>query len=136
MLSIWIIGIISPCTNFNSLNNLYPFSKILYSNVCHQNISKSLIFNDLPLLVCARCTGIYFGSAFAAFVVLFINKNFNLKTKYLILCSIPMLVDVISISIKVYHYNKIISTSTGFLFGSAVFIYILAGIENLLFAEK
>jgi hypothetical protein len=41
-----------------------------------------------------------------------------------------MLADVIFYSIGLYHYNKILAAATGFLFGSAVFLYILNAIEN------
>jgi hypothetical protein len=43
-----------------------------------------------------------------------------------------MLFDVILYSIGLYNYNKIISAVSGFLFGSAVFLYILEAIENSL----
>jgi len=108
----------------------------MYSKVCHQNMSKSFVCNDIPLLVCARCTGIYFGSAITSLVFLFFFKTIILKTRYLLIFSTPVLIDVISISLKIYPYNKIISSGTGFLFGSVVFIYILSGIENLLFTKK
>ena len=136
LLCIWIFGLISPCLGLETLNSLYPFSKIMYSKVCHQAIIKSFVCNDIPLLVCARCTGIYFGSAFTSVVFLFFYKPIILKTKYLLIFSTPILLDVIFISLKVYPYNKIISSGTGFLFGSVVFIYILSGIENLIFTKK
>jgi hypothetical protein len=47
-----------------------------------------------------------------------------------------MLLDVTLLTLNIYNYNKILSSITGFLFGSAVFVYILGGIENLLFTEK
>jgi hypothetical protein len=46
-----------------------------------------------------------------------------------------MLADVIFYTIGLYHYNKIISTITGLLFGSSVFAYILTAIENSLFKQ-
>jgi uncharacterized membrane protein len=131
----WFLGIISPCFDSNLINNFYPFQKQLLSTVCHQSTQKSFICNDLPLLVCARCTGIYAGALISALVLLVYSGQFILKTKYLVLLSLPMLLDVILVNFGVYNYSKFFSAFTGFLFGSAVFLYILSAIENLLFSK-
>jgi uncharacterized membrane protein len=132
----WIIGIISPCLSNNFLYSIYPYQKLIYSNVCHQNNYKSFTCNDIPLLVCARCSGIYFGAFFTSILILLLNIKLKIKTKHLLILSLPMLTDVIFLSLSFYNYNKMISAFTGFLFGSVVFIYILSGIENLLFTKK
>jgi len=132
----WVVGFISPCLNINSLNSIYPFQKMLYSNICHQDVQKSFICNDIPFLVCARCTGIYFGAFISAAVILILNITLILKTKYLYLLSIPMLLDVLFYSIGIYPYNKFIASSTGFLFGSSIFLYILSALEYLLFIKQ
>lgn len=104
--------------------------------MCHQNTYKSFTCNNIPLLVCARCSGIYLGAFLISILVLISNIKLNVKTKYLIMFSLPMLIDVILLSLRFYNCNKMISAFTGFLFGSVVFIYILSGIENLLFTKK
>lgn len=136
LLTIWIIGFLSPCLEINFLLPFYPFQKIIYSNVCHQNPIKSFACNNVPFLVCARCSGIYFGAFISSLILIFYKHQFNLKTKYLYLLSIPMIVDVTLLTFNIYNYNKFASAFTGFLFGSAVFVYILGGIENLLFTEQ
>jgi uncharacterized membrane protein len=128
----WFIGIISPCIKNVFLNSNYPFLKMMYSTVCHQNTLKSFSCNNTTLLVCARCTGIYLGVLVTSFVILFTLRVLRIKTIYLLLFSFPMLADVILYSIGFYHYNKIIASITGFLFGSVVFLYILNAIENSL----
>jgi uncharacterized membrane protein len=133
---VWIIGIISPCLNINSLHSIYPFQKMLYSNVCHQDVNKSFACNCIPFLVCARCSGIYFGALISSVVILISNIKLKFKTKYLYLLSIPMLLDVFFYSIGIYPYNKFIASSTGFLFGSSIFLYILSALENLLFINQ
>jgi len=50
--------------------------------------------------------------------------------------SAPMLLDVILQIFGLYSYNKYLSSFTGFLFGSSVFLYILSAIENLLFSKQ
>lgn len=132
----WFGGIISPCFDSNCINSLYPFQKQLFSTVCHQSAAKSFICNDLPFLVCARCTGIYAGALVSAVMLMIYNKLFILKTNYMMILSAPMLLDVILVNIGVYNYNKSLSAFTGFLFGSAVFLYILSAIENLLFTKQ
>ena len=135
-LLIWITGIISPCLNINSLNSIYPFQKMLYSHVCHQGVNKSFTCDSIPFLVCARCTGIYFGALISAVVILTSNFKLKFKTKYLYFLSIPMLFDVLFYSIGIYPYNKFIASSTGFLFGSSIFLYILSALEYLLFIKQ
>jgi uncharacterized membrane protein len=109
---------------------------MLYSNVCHQDVSKSFTCNNIPFLVCARCTGIYFGAIISAVVILLLNIKLKFKTKYLYLLSIPMLLDVLFYSTGIYPYNKFIASSTGFLFGSSIFLYILSALEYLLFINQ
>jgi uncharacterized membrane protein len=130
------VGIIYPCFESNFVYSLYPFQKQVFSPVCHQNHAKSFICNDLPLLVCARCTGIYAGVLFSAFILIVYYKQFIFKTKYLMILSAPMLLDVLLLTINFYNYSKSLSALTGFLFGSAVFLYILSAIENLLFTKQ
>ena len=132
---IWFMGIISYCFDFSSISALYPFQKQLYSTVCHQNINKSFTCNGIPFFVCARCTGIYFGALIAASIILFLTKPLKIKTNLLFLFSLPMLTDVILMNIGLYNYNRLLSAFTGLLFGSAVFLYILEAIENLLYSN-
>ncbi len=136
LLTIWIIGFLSPCLEINFLLPFYPFQKMIYSNVCHQNPTKSLGCNNGLFLVCARCSGIYFGAIISSLILIFYKHQINFKTKYLYLLSVPMIIDVTFLTFNIYNYNKFASAFTGFLFGSAVFVYILGGIENLLFTEQ
>lgn len=134
VVALWFMLIISPCINF--LNSFYPFQKQLLSTVCHQNTYKTFFCNYTPLLVCARCTGIYAGALFVSFAVILYSKQFIFKTNYLALLSAPMLIDVILLNFGFYNYYKPLSAFTGFLFGSSVFLYILSAIENLLFSKQ
>ncbi len=132
----WFLGLISPCLNNNFLHSIYPFLKLGYSTVCHQSEAKSFTCGNNVFLVCVRCTGIYFSVLVTSFLTLFINIRIKIKTKYLIILSIPMLADVIFYSIGLYSYNKIIAGLTGVLFGSTVFLYILSAIENSLYKNS
>ena len=132
----WFLGLISPCLNNNFLHSIYPYLKLGYSTVCHQTEAKSFACGSNVFLVCIRCTGIYFSVLVTSFLTLFINTRIKIKTKYLIILSIPMLMDVIFYSIGLYSYNKITAGLTGVLFGSIVFLYILSAIENSLYTNS
>lgn len=132
----WLIGFSTPCIDSTLLKSFYPFQKQFYSLVCHQKAEKSFECNNSQLLVCARCSGIYFGASFSSLIIIFFNRYFSLQTKWLILFSLPMLLDVILLTLNIYEYNKLLSAFTGFLFGSNVFLYILSAIENLLLQKN
>src|SRR5690606_3991281 len=104
----------------------------MYSNVCHQLPERSIEFSGWLFLVCARCTGIYFGAAAASFFSLIINKRIYISRKLIIIALLPMLVDVILYQIKVYQYSKTTAFISGIFSGSAVFLYILFLLENFL----
>jgi len=133
---IWFTGIVFPCFNYDIFKAIYPFQKQFYSVVCHQDINKSFSCSNIYFLVCARCSGIYLGTALTSFIVIFINRPLKIKTKLLVLFSLPLMADVLFTTINIYNYNKIISAITGLFFGSIVFLYILSAIENLLLQKK
>lgn len=136
VLLIWTAGILIPC--FGSLNPfLYLFSKQLFSTVCHQDPLRSFQCNNSYLFVCARCFGIYIGALISSAALIFsFRRVFKLKISYLMAAAIPMLFDVVLLTLNVYSYSFIISFVTGLLFGSTVFVYILSVIENSFLENK
>ncbi len=115
---------------------LYPLLKQFYSTVCHQMDYKSFELNGSHFLVCARCTGIYFGGLITSLIFLFLRAGIILKIKYLFIAASPMFVDVILYSSGVYPYSKVIALITGFLFGSVTAGIILLTVDNFLLKEK
>ncbi len=136
-LLLWCIGFsagsLFPSSQITAV--LYPLLKHAYSDVCHQLPSKTFVIAGHPLLVCARCTGIYSGALLISFVSLFFLKNLNIGIKLLYAALVPVLLDVILSTAKIYIYSKYLAFATGLFFGSVVFIYILAAVENN-FIEK
>ncbi|MHB1686201.1 MAG: DUF2085 domain-containing protein [Ignavibacteriaceae bacterium] len=132
LILIWCIGFLTPVL-FNENNFVvltYPFTKRIYSIVCHQLSQKTFTVNGEKLLVCARCTGIYLGTLTASFISIFYFPD-EIKGINLFLASlIPMLADVLLTSAGVYHYSKYLAMSTGLFFGSVSFVYILNVVEN------
>ncbi|AFH49073.1 Hypothetical protein IALB_1363 [Ignavibacterium album JCM 16511] len=80
-------------------------------------------------MVCARCTGIYFGALITAFLNL-LPVSISISKRLLFYSAIPMLLDVIFISFGVYEYNKVISFITGNIFGASLFIFIFEIIKD------
>ena len=115
---------------------LYPVLKRDYGIVCHQRDVKTFAVFGHKLLVCARCTGIYFGALIISFVSLFIIKKIILDLKLLYAAMIPMALDVLLTTFGVYQYSKYLAFLTGLFFGSVVFIYILAAFENNFLDDK
>lgn len=109
---------------------------MFYSTVCHQNENKSFTCNGIPFLVCARCTGIYFGTFLSSIIIIGTKRIDQINFNQQVLFSLPMLLDVFLYSLGLYDYNKIIAASTGFLFGSTIFLYILSNVEYLLFTKQ
>jgi len=138
LILIWVLGIFVEVLipHFNYLAFLYPYLDIIYSHVCHQQPEKTLSISGHSLLVCSRCTGIYIGSLVSAFILLFVPFIKVSNTKYLILASVPMFVDVILYSIGVYTYSKTIALFSGSLFGIAGIIYIYKGLQILLAKKR
>lgn len=133
---IWLLGITSPLFLSNSNNDFYFILKMFYLPVCHQDSSKSFIYNNLQFLVCSRCLGIYLG-IFVGITVLIsqslLNKGNILKVKKydlrVILFGIfLMLIDIALYNLKIYSYNKIIALITGMIFGTTIIFFIFESI--------
>ena len=137
LILLWVLGIFIEVIipQSDSFASLYPYLKILYSHVCHQQPEKTLSIEGHNLLVCSRCTGIYLGSLLSSLILLFVSVIKVSKIKYFIFATILMLIDVILYSIGVYSYSKELALFSGILFGIAGIAYIYNGVQILL-AEK
>ncbi len=132
---IWCVGFISPIFYYklNFLIISYPFTKYVYSLVCHQIGSKSFNINGENLLVCARCTGIYAGALFASLISIFYSFKMINNINLFLYSIIFLALDVFFTTAGIYHYSKLLAFFTGIFLGSVSFLYILNVIEiNLL----
>ena len=131
----WLVGIFSPIFLESENIDFYYFLKMFYSPVCHQNPDKSFKFNNLQLLVCSRCLGIYLGLIIAS--IFSIIKFFtNIKLKILLLSALPIISDIIFYQLGFYSYNKILSMITGMISGTIVFLYIFEILTESVMKEK
>ncbi|MBZ0200688.1 MAG: DUF2085 domain-containing protein [Ignavibacteriaceae bacterium] len=132
-LILWIAGFSLSFFNTREIALLFIPTKFLYSTVCHQNPAKTISYHSHSMFVCTRCTGIYIGAFLASVpAFIFVRKKISLTINILLIMSVPMLLDVIFLTIGLYQYSFYIAFFTGLLFGSTLFIYILASIENSL----
>ena len=134
LLTIWIIGFLLPVVSTidNPLTN-FLITKI-YSTVCHQESLKCISIDNISMLVCARCAGIYFGALIAAISSLFILQSI-INDRLILISILPLLTDVLLVSLGIYSYSKFISFSTGIVFGSIIYLFILAEIEKLILKQ-
>ncbi|MGI6778302.1 MAG: DUF2085 domain-containing protein [Acetivibrionales bacterium] len=96
------------------------------SMMCHQLPERTLYVSNMPLPMCARDTGIYFG-VFSAFAYTFFNKRLrankppSLKQAVLLcLFMLPMVLDAISSYLGLRSTNNTIRLFTGALFGVSI----------------
>ena len=138
LLLLWNIGfsyqVIFPHTATSVVT--YPILKSVYGIVCHQRTEKTFFVSGNRFLVCARCTGIYFGALIISLMSIFFFRHISFGIKLLYASMAPMLIDVLFTTFGIYPYIKIIAFITGLFFGSVVFIYILAAIENNFVDQK
>lgn len=133
---LWCIGFSIFSFSPDSLFRIfYPLLKQVYSFVCHQVDYKTFKVNDIHFLVCARCTGIYFGALIASLILIFYNINSDLSSKFLFFAAAPMILDIIFYSTGIYDYSASISFSTGVIFGSTSIVYILIVLQKYFFRQ-
>ena len=133
----WCIGFsINPLfPKASEMQILSPILRKLYSSVCYQDELKTFTIYGKKLLVCIRCTGIYFGALSFSFISIFF-KTFKVSRKLLVAALAGILSDIILYTTSFYSYSKIYAFVTGFFFGSAAFLYILLILENEFLVKK
>lgn len=93
--------------------------------MCHQHADRSFFINGNQMPFCARCTGIFLGMAFGAFVGSFFRVRIGLGLYILII--LPMGIDGVLQLLTPYESTNLIRIITGMLVGtftSMVFYYI------------
>ena len=132
---LWLLGIfIEWAIPFiEELVYINLFAEQAYSLVCHQDSDKLLLSGGYSSKVCARCTGIYSGAVLSIALLFFIKRRESINIKYLLLASLPILLDILLYNLNIYAYSKLIAFGSGILFGSAGFFYIASGIDKFIY---
>ena len=131
-LSIWCAGFLFPiiAPQFTTRPFIEQWLKYSFSLVCHQNESASLSLSENHLLVCARCSGIYFGALLTSLIMMFKIFRGSLNLKPLFIFTSPLIFDAIAVRIQLYIYSKALAFTTGLLFGAIVILYIFEALQS------
>jgi len=135
---LWISGIfVLPLSHFfEKAVFAFPVLNDLYGKVCHQEISKTLEVNNYPLLVCARCSGIYFGAFIFSIISLVTAEKFYQHKLLLPTIIVIVFIDVSISTLGLINYSKISAFTTGFLLGSVSFIYFYNALIELISKKR
>jgi uncharacterized membrane protein len=128
VICIWCFGILSPSIlkNWEIYNAAKPFINLVYSPVCHQQHVKALEINGENLLVCARCSGIYFGLFLFTLTSLLFSPKIKNGFYLLIAAAIFMIFDVVLTTFGFYDYSKFLAFSTGVILGISLLIFVFS----------
>lgn len=110
--------------------NMFDF---IGSAVCHQMVERSFIWNDMPFMVCARCTGIYIG-IFVAMVFFMWKKRLNGNLPYSVpmavlgaLAFLPIAIDGFFSYMGAWGSNNFMRVISGSLAGASLVGFVLLG---------
>ena len=105
---------------------IYPFTKSLYSRICHGIPDRCYEISGVPLHLCARCIGIYSGLFAGSITAIFQGKKYLplSKRRYLLLSFSPVILHKSLELAGMVHYNLPAATVTGLLSGFLLFLYI------------
>jgi len=105
---------------------LYPFTKNLFSRICHGIESRCFVIDGVPLHLCARCLGIYSGLFLGSVSALFLNKQYKRfeNRSFLAIALVPILTSRILEWTGITGYSLLGALFSGFLSGYILFLYI------------
>jgi uncharacterized membrane protein len=132
LISVWCLGFSLKSLSEGSLLSIAssPILNLFYHNVCHQADHKLLIINGFPLLVCARCSGIYLGALLISAFALVSFKNIKFSDIVFKFALVILTTDVILNNLVFNNYNKLSAFFTGLFFGAVCFLVVINIIEN------
>lgn len=107
-----------------------------FSTLCHQLPERSYFIDGHKLAVCSRCTGLYAGFAITFLLYPLIRSLRSTATpprKWLILATMPFLVDFSLTFFGVWENTHTSRLITGLLLGSTAVFYVMPGIIDLSF---
>ncbi len=138
LISAWCVGFSFKSLSGGSALSLVssPILNLFYHNVCHQSDHKLIIINGFPLLVCARCSGIYLGALITSVFVLISLRNIKVAHIFFKFAIIILVTDVIINNFFFSNYNKLTAFFTGLFFGAVCFLIIISVFENYILIKE
>jgi len=105
-----------------------------FSPLCHQIPSRSFHFDGVPLAVCARCTGVYFGLIPGLMVYPLwrrVDSERMPHRAWLTAGIAPMAIDCVAGVVGMFSSPIAFRTATGILAGMAIASFILPGLVSI-----
>jgi uncharacterized membrane protein len=99
-------------------------------SICHQLPERTLLFGNILMPVCSRCSGIYIGFLFTMIFlfIVFRKRESDLPPAYIIVTAIVFIlsaiIDGLLSYLGVYSTNNVIRLITGYMFGAGISIII------------
>ena len=120
---------ISPYLLHDSLAEwLGSWQKLMFADICHQDLTRTIFVNDIPAAVCGRCLGIYaflsVGFICVPFFKRFLIKNFRYSKALLLLTFVIMLIDYIIQWLGFYDGSNLTRFATGAALGLSATLFI------------
>jgi uncharacterized membrane protein len=105
--------------------------RLLFRMLCHGIIARSFTLFDVPMPICARCTGIYIG-LFAGLVafMLFPRIEERLARYSMYAAAVPMAVDGLTQALGLRESFNALRVATGFVAAFAFGIWVLSAVEQ------
>jgi uncharacterized membrane protein len=93
----------------------------IFSHVCHQIPERSFLIYGGKSILCARCTGMYFGVLVGILSITFIKKISNIRIAKMILISVLIVLLEIGIErTQIVSFGNIVRFATGLLLGVTI----------------
>ncbi|MEX2633423.1 MAG: DUF2085 domain-containing protein [Balneolales bacterium] len=128
--SILFLIAISPYYFHNSIVEWYnSWQKLMFADICHQKISRTIHQNGIPAAVCGRCLGIYaflsIGFIFIPIIKRFLIEKFR-YSKVLLLTMFLIIVTDYSLQwISLYEGSNMSRFISGSLLGLSTTVFII-----------
>lgn len=138
--AVWLAGVFAaPWLAGRGASGAARFVYSVFSPLCHQIPNRCFTLQGHPLAVCVRCLGIYTG--FAAGLVLYpLVRGFSRPTlpsgRTLLLMTSPMALDAVAGIAGVWSSPVAVRFATGFLWGTLLPFYFIAGVADFLAARR
>jgi uncharacterized membrane protein len=133
-LGLWVLALGTAPIFLQSGNAILQFLGtavyILADPVCHQLPDRSILINELPMAVCARCFGIYLGGFFI-FVLGWIKQSYKQWPKWVyFVAAVLCIIEILTEHLNFYHNLFELRLLSGFILGILIFRIILETVAN------
>jgi uncharacterized membrane protein len=130
--ALWLTMIVAApylLTNSRALPALWLYQ--CFSSICHQIPERSFHVSGVPLAVCSRCTGLYFGAFFGMLLYPLLRRINNHEwphRRFLVLALLPTVIDLGGNALGLFTNTFASRTITALLAGMVAAFYIFPGL--------